>query len=614
MKYLDLFSGYGGFSLGIHKAYENISKTSGTQQRGSKKDSTNTNKQRLATKQPTCIGFSEIDKYASQVLKYNYPNTKNYGDIQKINAAELPDFDLITGGFPCQAFSIAGKRKGFDDTRGTLFFDIARIIKEKRPKYLLLENVKGLLSHDDGRTFKTIISTLDELGYDVEWQVLNAKNFGVPQNRERVFIIGHLRGQSRPKVFPIGGTDINNTKKIEVVGELNSDTWQKRNESIRRVYSPDGLAPTTPTGTGGGVMTKIISQKERRTKAKLSDTCNTLTARFRGQPDGDGRPAVAVLTPDRLKKRQNGRRIKTDGEPMFTLTGQDKHGIYDGIAIRRLTPTECERLMGLEDGWTKYGVDTYHQVCYNKENETICKESVISKPVISQSQTNKLKSVTNTICENLKINKEKQKDRLLIKQESVELKIVKESNKQLSISVLCTIKDGEDMEQLRRLKELITQIKDVNFVIKNSENREHLECATNITRCGNSMGTQSMWKEGVLNQQEGMGIIDSKVVNTFIERLSKESLEENSPQKKLFIMLTWINLIMSQAICLSVPRKNTALSINSSINLQGNLLELKLLSLKTENIVSISDSGRYKMAGNGVVVNCVEEIIKRLLL
>lgn len=167
-------------------------------------DSTNsTSEPPQHRERPLCVGYSEIDKYAIQVYEKHFDH-KNYGDITQINEAELPEFDLLVGGFPCQSFSIAGKRGGFNDTRGTLFFDIARILKAKQPRLLLLENVKGLLSHDEGRTFATIISTLDELGYDLQWQVLNSKNFGVPQNRERVFIVGHLRGTHRPEVFPIG--------------------------------------------------------------------------------------------------------------------------------------------------------------------------------------------------------------------------------------------------------------------------------------------------------------------------------------------------------------------------------------------------------------------------
>ncbi len=158
----------------------------------------------IGERRTICVGFSEINKYAISIYSYHFGDHKNYGDASRIIPEELPDFDLLVGGFPCQAFSIAGKRRGFEDTRGTLFFEIARIAKHKRPRYLLLENVAGLLSHNKGDTFETILATLDELGYDAEWEVLNSKNFGVPQNRERVFIVGHLRGHGSRKIFPLG--------------------------------------------------------------------------------------------------------------------------------------------------------------------------------------------------------------------------------------------------------------------------------------------------------------------------------------------------------------------------------------------------------------------------
>lgn len=180
IKYASLFSGIGGFELGIQRASE-------------------------VTGVPAkCVFASEIDKYAQQTYIKNLGEDCLHGDITKIEAESIPDIDLLVGGFPCQAFSIAGKRKGFQDTRGTMFFEIARICKEKRPKTLLLENVKGLLNHNGGRTFGTILAVLDELGYDAEWQVLNSKDFGVPQNRERVFVVGHFRGSSSRQVFPIG--------------------------------------------------------------------------------------------------------------------------------------------------------------------------------------------------------------------------------------------------------------------------------------------------------------------------------------------------------------------------------------------------------------------------
>ncbi|WP_340151433.1 DNA cytosine methyltransferase [uncultured Sneathiella sp.] len=171
-RYFSLFSGIGGFELGIGNRAE-------------------------------CVGFSEIDTHAVTVFERHFPEHRNFGDITAVNPADLPDFDLLVGGFPCQAFSIAGKQQGFADPRGALFFDVLRLLDAKRPQLFLLENVKGLLGHQQGATFKAIISALDELGYDLQWQVLNSKDYGVPQNRERIFIIGHLGGTARPEVFPL---------------------------------------------------------------------------------------------------------------------------------------------------------------------------------------------------------------------------------------------------------------------------------------------------------------------------------------------------------------------------------------------------------------------------
>ena len=150
-----------------------------------------------------CVGFCEIDKYVKKAYEAIY-DTKGelyFEDARRINPNDLPDIDLIVGGFPCQSFSICGKRGGFEDARGTLFFEIARIAEVKQPKYLLLENVPGLLNHDSGRTFATILSTLDELGYDVSWQVLNSKDFGVPQSRRRVYIVGYHREKCAGKIL-----------------------------------------------------------------------------------------------------------------------------------------------------------------------------------------------------------------------------------------------------------------------------------------------------------------------------------------------------------------------------------------------------------------------------
>lgn len=205
-----------------------------------------------------------------------------------------------------------------------MFFEIARIIKEKQPRLLLLENVKGLLSHDQGRTFLIIISTLDELGYDCQWQVLNSKNHGVPQNRERVFIIGHLRGTSRPEVFPFGET---NSKSIEkVVSRSQCNT----------IFKDSGISPTISSGTHG-----------------YSNGCvHVPEATKKGYAEATEGDSINLSVPN--SKIRRGRVGK--GVVQTIDTGMQQHTLQHG-SIRRLTPTECERIQGFPDGWTEYGVD-----------------------------------------------------------------------------------------------------------------------------------------------------------------------------------------------------------------------------------------------------------------
>lgn len=237
--------------------------------------------------------------------------------------------DVICGGFPCQAFSIAGKRKGFEDTRGTLFFEIARFAYILRPRYLFLENVKGLLNHEGGATFETILRALDELGYDAEWEVHNSKDY-VPQNRERVFIIGHLRGGRTEQIFPFAGIDTTlNNQCIKKVGNIRKNGKSQSGD----VFDKSGLSPTLCSTTTMKDAPKIITGQpnridgKRQVSYKLSDTVGTLLASQYKNGDTQPKVVIPVLTPDRAKKRQNGRRFKNDGEEIFTLTAQDRHGI-----------------------------------------------------------------------------------------------------------------------------------------------------------------------------------------------------------------------------------------------------------------------------------------------
>lgn len=278
-----MFTGIGGFELGIQYANRSPVRgskenTSGDEGQGllstTGKDTSSPDGRsserpdNFSDERPLCVGYSEIDKHAIQTFQERFgKEIKNYGDATTINTSELPDFDLLVGGFPCQAFSIAGKRAGFEDTRGTLIFDVVRVLRDKRPRHFILENVKGLLSHEGGKTFAAILEVLTDTGYDVSWSIHNSKNYGVPQNRERVYLIGNLRGESRPQVFPNRTTDVDSVERRKGEKESIASTltawmfanWSgnhiaQLNEPVHsndRVYSPEGIGPTLNTMQGG---------------------------------------------------------------------------------------------------------------------------------------------------------------------------------------------------------------------------------------------------------------------------------------------------------------------------------------------------------------------------
>lgn len=355
MRVFSTFSGIGGFEKGITAAI------------GEKAE---------------FIAYSEIDKYASSVYEKQFKGVPNYGDITKIQAEELPDFDCLVGGFPCQAFSIAGKRAGFNDTRGTLFFDLARILRAKQPRLFVFENVKGLLSHDGGRTFKTIIETIDELGYDVQWQVLNSKNYGVPQNRERVYIVGHLRGTPRPEVFPIGGNSNETSNQVTDKGQLVDLT---RREPTAYRERKDGRAGTLDANYYKGLANQErpgVVQLNQPTHSNdrvygadgISPTLNTMQG-------GNRQPFVKV--PEATKKgyaeatvgdainltaiNSKTRRGRVSNIAPTVDTGMQLHTLTEDVRIRRLTPIECERLQGFPET----EVDAIIEVCIDHQKNSV---------------------------------------------------------------------------------------------------------------------------------------------------------------------------------------------------------------------------------------------------
>ena len=333
IRYIDLFSGIGGFREGLTRA-------GGF----------------------TCIGHCEIDEKANRSYETLFDTKGEWfcEDIKKADPNEIPDFDLLCGGFPCQPFSTAGNRGGFADPRGTLFFEIARLTAAKRPAYLLLENVPGLLNHDGGRTFAAILHTLDRLGYGLEWQVLNSKDFGVPQSRRRVYLVGYLDERCRGKVFPF--TETAGSSLVQVLPGTQGN----------RVYSADGVSCTLAAQAGGfGGKTGLyevggLPIKENTKKgykmAYPGDSINLAYAQQNTRRGRVGRTIAHTLTTS-----------SDQGTPCFVDMNEDpavtpyarcltagqsgsfhKHrgeasGVWNGCRIRRLTPKECLRLQGWQD-------------------------------------------------------------------------------------------------------------------------------------------------------------------------------------------------------------------------------------------------------------------------
>ena len=349
MTFIDLFAGIGGFRRGMEMA-------------GHK-----------------CLGFCEFDKFAvasytvmhlmtdedreyiktlpfnkrlKEALKEEYRHGEWYSsDIRRLRADDIPGADVWCFGFPCQDISVAGKQKGLAGNRSGLFHTVIKLLQdteeENRPSVLFIENVKNLLSVNRGFDFLSVLIALDEAGYDAEWQVINSADY-VPQNREGIFVIGHLRGRSGREVF-----------SVEIADRKNSVSISGHRDGYRRnsqTYSPDGITEALDTATGGrrgfNVAQPVFCDIGGG-KGKITSKSRCIQARYyKGMSGRDcdmSGVAIPVLTPDRENKRQNGRRCKENGEPMFTLTGQDRHGIYDGFRIRKLTPKECFRLQGWED-------------------------------------------------------------------------------------------------------------------------------------------------------------------------------------------------------------------------------------------------------------------------
>lgn len=399
MRFIDLFAGVGGFRFGLEKANKGVEGNgqadiclsggheavdrAGDDIPQAERPNGRVGNGTHPKNHFECVWSCEIDRWAKAVYKHNFGETPA-GDARRVDSREVPDFDLLCAGFPCQSFSLAGKRGGFEDARGTLFYEICRIARAKGPQMLLLENVGGLLSADDRLAFKVVLQSLGDLGYDVEWQVLNSKDFGVPQNRPRVFIVGHLGGFRGQEVFPIpsdggevaekepsvralcggahsGGLHSQTTGIAEGGGELKQVAkLRPSNSQSVRVYSPLGISPTLSgvnraKSTGQSHSPIIVEKKPMIYRHPMNYGKKSVYS-----PD-ETHPSLRTVSrnPKVLDDTKVGVNPKLKDE-IPTLRG-NSHGnlakvLDNNTRIRRLTPRECERLQGFPDDFTRYGI------------------------------------------------------------------------------------------------------------------------------------------------------------------------------------------------------------------------------------------------------------------
>lgn len=362
--YLDLFSGTGGFAKGLQNAGFSFKKHY----------------------------FSEIDKYSVANYQYNFRNAKNIGDIQKVKGKQIERPNIITFGSPCQDISIAGKFKGLKGKRSSLFFEAVRIIRECRPDVFIFENVKGLFSSNEGKDFEVVLQTLADIGlYDIQWQLLNTCWF-LPQNRERIYLVGHLRGTSAPQIFPFGESHQRNhaihqkesqrkslSPTIDTkVGESShrspyilhwknsTDKWVKeRMDKSPALKAQSDLVRQPLVVSGAAYRTRNYKGQSGKIEVRKDKNANQLTTVQKDSmvlfhvPEATRKGYATATEGDSINLsflEANRRRGRVGKGIANTIdTGVQQYTLKEG-SLRRLTPVECERLQGFPDNWTKWGL------------------------------------------------------------------------------------------------------------------------------------------------------------------------------------------------------------------------------------------------------------------
>lgn len=536
LKHLDLFSGYGGFTIPASKYG-------------------------IET-----INFSEIDKYATAVLKYRFPSITNLGDITKIKPEDLPDVDIITGGSPCQDLSVAGKGAGLDGGRSGLFFCFINLIKEKQPMYFVWENVKGALSSSKGWDFARVQIEMEQAGYDVWWQVINAKDFGVPQNRERIFAIGIRKGSGREILFEqiSSGQNTKTNRKVksarkfgssgsfhnpdEIVSTLTQSMGTGGNnvpmtigaktglycvgiipESIKekgnylpreRIFDARGNARAVST-VGSQHPMYAVTARKHRTKFDTSNTVSTLTSHYRGAPDGDGRSAVVVHNlqprspnrPSLLKNKNAGGSGHLQREDGVTYTVDT--GCTQGVEIRHI------------DGIMGYG--TEDKTKHREQGVSLLQKTLSEKEI--QSEVRGLQGLS--------------------KEEVLQQRMQQQS-------------DGRNMENGQ-----------------SKVDGKSLQGETDIREVGNMRDMFNGKEDG--NTPQGQKSTEQQVAEP--TRGLQELPQQDSSSFRI--------------------RRLTPIETERLMGLEDGWTSKGIIDGKE---VDISDTQRYKMCGNGVVVNCVDYI------
>lgn len=414
IKFIDFFAGIGGFRKGMELAGH---KCVGFCEFDKFAVASYTSMHLLTEEQREYLNTLPIKKRQKEILKEEYRNGEWYAsDIREVHSEQLPESDCWCFGAPCQDFSVAGKRAGMDGDRSSLIREIFRLLEEQkeedRPEWLIYENVKGMLSSNKGLDYLSIISEMDRLGYDIEWQNINSR-WWVPQNRERIYTIGHLRRFGSRKILPVTGTDGENN--LCLIGCI-----EGRNSQRDRIYGEHGNSLTISTCPGGNTEPKIglpcFVDMNYKAGIKVTDSARTLQARYNkginnhaGETSG---VAIPVLTPDRAEKRQNGKRFKENGDPMFTLTAQDKHGvaidpiggcykgvspsfnrgIYDGeCRTIKADSSNCVALGILRNVRTEYGKEIRKE--YESGNINISRHDFLASEIKEDNCTNTISTV-----------------------------------------------------------------------------------------------------------------------------------------------------------------------------------------------------------------------------